>query len=161
MVFSCDVLLSVPRRRYRKHDVKIVCARVCESCGLIRICPIWFWVWLLCLLGERIAEMRPSDVAEGNILKDTLQANHKSEEATRKHHKAKARSVIKKECGRRPHSKNTLQANQKAEKANRNQHKAKARSVIKKGCGRRPHSKKDPAGKSQVGRITLLALALC
>jgi hypothetical protein len=92
-------------------------------------------------------------VAEGHILKDTLQANHKSEEATRKHHKAKARSVIKKECGRRPHSKNTLQANQKAEKANRNQHKAKARSVIKKECGRRPHSKKDPAGKSQVGRI--------
>ena len=60
---------------------------------------------LLCLLGERIAEMLPSDVAEGHILKDTLQANHKSEEATRKHHKAKARSVIKKERGRRPHSK--------------------------------------------------------
>ena len=117
MVFSCDVLLSVPRRRYRKHDVKIFCSQVCESCGLIRICPIWFWVWLLCLLGERIAEMLPSDVAKGHILKDTLQANHKSEEATRKHHKAKARSVIKKECGRRP------------------------------------HSKKDPAGKSQVGRI--------
>jgi hypothetical protein len=55
-------------------------------------------------LGERIAQVLPSDVAEGHILKDTLQANHKSEEATRKHHKAKARSVIKKECGRRPHS---------------------------------------------------------
>ena len=31
--------------------------------------------------------------------------NFKLEEATRKQHKAKARSVIKKECGRRPHSK--------------------------------------------------------
>ena len=44
-------------------------------------------------------------VAEGHIPKRTLQANEKASEATRKQHKAKARSVIKKECGRRPHSK--------------------------------------------------------
>ena len=99
------------------------------------------------------------NMAEGHILKKTRQANQQSEQALRKQHKAPTRSVIKNECGRRPHSqkdqaskstvrwgwafgrqhkaptrsvfKKTMQAIQKSEESPIKQNKAPARSVIK------------------------------
>ena len=88
-------------------------------------------------------------MAEGHIPKNTQQANHKLEENIRKkQHKAKARSLIKQECGRRPQSKKYPAGNYKLEETTRKKHKAQTRSLIKKEWGRRPHSKKHPAGRS-------------